>query len=79
MVQMDNQVVVIGGKDEDFISGHYQKAFYKLNCVSQGCTWQSMIPQLSVARFEPVAVVVPDNFVNCPLFDDVESLYNDLG
>ena len=58
-------MVVMGGMDEGF-SGHYQKAFYKLSCVSQGCTWQSMTMELSVPREGHVAVVVPDNFVNCP-------------
>ena len=64
MVPIGNQVVAMGGFDD---TSTYQSAFYKLGCVSPGCTWQSMAPmQLSVARYYHVAVVVPDNFVNCP-------------
>ena len=63
MVPIGNQVVVSGGDD---VTG-YQNALYKLECVSPGCTWQSMAPlQLSVARSGHVVVVVPDDFFNCP-------------
>jgi len=62
MVPIDKQVVVSGGFDNDVLSD-----VYKLDCVSSGCTWQSMAPlQLSVARNYHVAVAVPDDFVNCP-------------
>ena len=61
MVPIGNQVVVMGGFD-----GTYHNTFYKLECVSQGCTWQSMTIELSVARYDHVAVVVPDNFFDCP-------------
>ena len=66
MVPIGNQVVAMGGYDGTYQSAFY-KPFYKLGCVSQGCTWQNMIPlQLSVARYYHVAVVVPDDFFNCP-------------
>ena len=64
MVQIGNEVIVSGGNSND--GTWEQKAFYKLNCISQGCTWQSMTTELSVPRYEHVAVVVPDNFVSCP-------------
>ena len=60
MVQIGNEVIVSGGNDG---TGE-QKAFYKLSCISQGCTWQRMTTELSVARSDHVAVVVPDNFVD---------------
>ena len=62
MVQIGNEVIVSGGYD----GTDYLNSFYKLNCVTQGCTWQSMTIELSVARYLHVAVVVPDNFFNCP-------------
>ena len=63
MVSIGNQVVISGGYLD---GGTYQKDLYKLTCVSQGCTWQSIPPlQLSVARNLHVAVAVPDNFINC--------------
>ena len=64
MVQIGNEVIVSGGYQ--YPGTRLQKALWKLSCISQGCAWQSMTPQLSVARNSHVAVVVPDNFVNCP-------------
>ena len=65
MVPAGNEVIVIGGYSTD--GSGYQNALYKLNCVSEGCTWQSMAPlQLSVARRFHLAIAVPDDFFNCP-------------
>ena len=64
MVEVGNDVIISGGFSDD--GTWIQKAFYKLSCVTQGCTWQIMTPQLSLARASHVAVVVPDNFDNCP-------------
>ena len=64
MVEVGNDVIISGGYSTDGTG--QQKGFYKLSCVSQGCTWQSMTPELSAARNSHVAIVVPDNFDNCP-------------
>jgi len=65
MVQIGNEVILIGGFSNDGTQSQNQA--YKLSCVSEDCTWESMAPlQLSVARQFHVALVVPDNFVDCP-------------
>ena len=64
IAQHRNEVIVSGGYSND--GSEYQKAIYKLNCVTQGCAWQIMTTELSVPRREHVSVVVPDDFVDCP-------------
>ena len=64
MVAIGNDVIISGGGSDD--GTWIQKAIYKLSCVTQGCTWQIMTPELSLERTAHVAVVVPDNFDNCP-------------
>jgi len=65
MVQHMNQVIVSGGWDQTGAAVFYTD-MYTLACVTQGCTWEVMTTELSVARHNHVAVIVPDNFVNCP-------------
>jgi hypothetical protein len=52
-------VVLIGG------SGGSSKDLYELKCLSSSCNWSLMEQKLSVDRWFPVAMYVPDSFVNC--------------
>jgi hypothetical protein len=51
-------VVLIGGSATS-------KYLYELKCLSSSCNWSLMEQKLSVDRWFPVAMYVPDSFVNC--------------
>ena len=65
MIQRGNEVITIGGLS-DADPGWQSNQNYKLGCLTQGCTWQTMATQLTATNHYHVSVVVPDNFFNCP-------------
>ena len=62
MVQLDNDVVIIGGRDEHLDE---QSSLHRLTCQNQDCEWKTMSQQLKVARYRFVAILIPDELVDC--------------
>ena len=64
IVPFDKDVVIIGG--EYYQSGWvYQSLLHRLTCQNQDCEWKTMSQQLKVARWDFVAILIPDELVDC--------------
>ena len=61
MVQFDKDVVIIGGYD----GNNYQSRLYCLTCQNQDCEWKTMSQELKIARDRMVAMLIPDELVDC--------------
>ena len=61
MVQFDKDVVIIGGYD----GNNYQSRLYCLTCQNQDCEWKTMSQELKIARYRMVAMLIPDELVDC--------------
>ena len=62
IVPFDKDVVIIGGGNEN---GYPQSSLHRLTCQNQDCEWKTMSQQLKVARREFVAILIPDELVDC--------------
>ena len=62
IVPFDKDVVIIGG---DSSNGDYQSSLNRLTCNNQQCEWTTMPQQLKVARSRFVAMLIPDELVDC--------------
>ena len=60
IVPFDKDVVIIGG-----IYSGYQSLLHRLTCQNQDCEWKTMSQQLKVARYHFVAILIPDELVDC--------------
>ena len=61
IVPFDKDVVIIGG-----IKGGYStSSLHCLTCQNQDCEWKTMSQQLEVARYLFVAILIPDELVDC--------------
>ena len=63
IVPFDKDVVIIGGWSDD--GGGYQSSLHRLTCHNQDCEWKTMSQQLKVARDDFVAILIPDELVDC--------------
>ena len=63
IVPFDKDVVIIGGHDGT--SGGSQSSLHRLTCHNQDCEWKTMSQQLKVARRHFVAILIPDELVDC--------------
>ena len=61
IVPFDKDVVIIGGWD----GSSYQSSLHRLTCQNQDCEWKTMSQQLKVARDWFVAILIPDELVDC--------------
>ena len=61
MVQFDKDVVIIGGYDGIIA----QSRLYCLTCQNQDCEWKTMSQELKIARYGMVAMLIPDELVDC--------------
>ena len=61
IVPFDKDVVIIGGYD----GSSYQSSLHRLTCQNQDCEWKTMSQQLKVARESFVAILIPDELVDC--------------
>ena len=62
MVSVDGTVVAIGGRS----NGALSNAIFQLVCSSlDECQWAEMAQKLSVARWDFVAMAIPDEMTNC--------------
>ena len=61
IVPFDKDVVIIGGWD----GSSYQSSLHRLTCHNQDCEWKTMSQQLKVARSDFVAMLIPDELVDC--------------
>jgi hypothetical protein len=52
------RVILIGG-------GTTKKDLHELKCTTGGCQWSLMAQHLSVSRYYPIALYVPDSFAVC--------------
>ncbi len=53
-------LIVIGGNDSS-----YRNTLQKVTCTATGCTVETMSQKLKVARYWPVAMLIPDSLANC--------------
>ena len=60
IVPFDKDVVIIGG-----MSSGSQSSLHCLTCQNQDCEWKTMSQQLKVARHSFVAMLIPDELVDC--------------
>ena len=63
IVPFDKDVVIIGGYDGT--SGGFPSSLHRLTCQNQDCEWKTMSQQLKVAREDFVAMLIPDELVDC--------------
>ena len=62
MVPFDTDVVIIGG----YASGvGYQSSLHRLTCQNQDCEWKTMSQHLKIARQSFVAMLIPNELVDC--------------
>ena len=61
IVPFDKDVVIIGG----YSGGGVQSSLHRLTCHNQDCEWKTMSQQLKVARGYFVAILIPDELVDC--------------
>ena len=61
LVPFDKDVVIIGGRD----GVNVQYSLHRLTCQNQDCEWKTMSQQLKVARHSFVAMLIPDELVDC--------------
>ena len=45
-----------------FVLGGYQSEIHKMSCSSELCSWTTINQELKVARYDLVAISVPDYF-----------------
>ena len=64
IVPFDKDVVIIGGYGYHNGWG-YQSSLHRLTCQNQDCEWKTMSQQLKVARAWFVAILIPDELVDC--------------
>ena len=62
MVQLDKDVVIIGGY-VPYVGD--QSSLHRLTCQNRNCEWKTLTQQLKVARTEFVAMLIPDELVDC--------------
>ena len=63
IVPFDKDVVIIGGYAP--YDGGSQSSLHRLTCHNQDCEWKTMSQQLKVARGYFVAILIPDELVDC--------------
>ena len=64
MVSIGNDVIVIGGRDENY---KYSDSIYKLSCTINICKLETLQTKLNVARAWFTAIPLPDDFIDCNL------------
>ena len=57
IVEIQGDAFLFGG-----YGGGYNSAIYQLTCSSGICSWSTLSQELKVARYNHVAIRVPDNF-----------------
>ena len=62
IVPFDKDVVIIGGYDGTV---EPRSSLHRLTCNNQQCEWTTMPQQLKVARDSFVAMLIPDELVDC--------------
>ena len=58
MLEIHGNAYIFGGDDEF----DYNSVIYQLTCSSGICSWSTFNQELNVARYNSVAIRVPDNF-----------------
>ena len=61
MVELGENLYIIGGYSNDGISGGYQNEIHELSCISGSCIWTTLTQELNVARSHFVAIPVKDS------------------
>ena len=61
MIPFDKDVVIIGG----YSGGGVQSSLHRLTCHNQDCEWKTMSQELKIARDRMVAMLIPDELVDC--------------
>ena len=59
MLEIHGDAYIFGGMDSDW---NENSAIYQITCSSGICSWSTLNHELKVARYNPVAIRVPDNF-----------------
>ena len=66
IVPFDKDVVIIGGIScSSIYSCSPQSSLHRLTCQNQDCEWKTMSQQLKFARYYFVAILIPDELVDC--------------
>ena len=58
MLEIHGEAYIFGGDD----GWNDNSAIYQITCSSGICSWSTLNQELNVARYNPVAIRVPDNF-----------------
>ena len=62
IVSISGDIIVIGGRDDDYEN---QSALYKLSCQNEVCQWTNLPQSLKFPRSAMVAIPIPDDFFDC--------------
>ena len=68
MVPFDKDVVIIGGRSDGVMgldSITFSTSLYRFTCQNQDCEWRIMSQELKIGRNWFVAMVIPDELVEC--------------
>ena len=57
-------LIVIGGVETNSASSA-QKSLYKISCTTTECQVETMPQTLKIARYLPIAMLIPDSMANC--------------
>ena len=59
MLEIHGDAFILGG---EIGYANYNSAIYQITCSSGICSWSTLNQELKVARYNTVAIRVPDNF-----------------
>ena len=59
MLEIHGDAYTFGGRDSGY---NYNSVIYQLTCSSGICSWSTLNQELKVARYDTVAIPLPDNF-----------------
>ena len=63
LITVNQDLVAIGGSD---YYGYLQSSkIHHLTCQNKDCLWQTLIKELMIGRMQFVAILIPDDSVDC--------------
>ena len=65
MLEYDDSLLLIGGKDYDSHPGQILNSIWSLTCEARICVWTELNQELFVGRYGMVAAIIPDSMTNC--------------